>query len=213
MSRSKLLLVACFAVFAFAAVASVAAFGEEPHWDVNGTPLVGSEPFLPTALVLNHGRLLVPTAGVTIECLGHELLLTNGSIIAPDRLLIGSITFHECEAISTGNCSIPRLILVGPVHGLAELEGKLNVIILLLPETKNVFTTIKFEGETCALLGVQPVTGHVHLLIHEGQDLALLHLVLAFSLVGALHVGSDEAKLEELDFDLALKSHLKWNFL
>jgi hypothetical protein len=86
-------------------------------------------------------------------------------------------------------------------------------LILVLPDTKNTLFTIKFEGEICALLGTQPVTGGLDLLIHEGSDPAARHLVLAFSLKGQLKIGSDEDELVGLSGDLELASKETWNFL
>jgi hypothetical protein len=215
MSKARLI-VACLAVFAFSGIAASSAFAS---WEVEGETFVSGETreLLPTALVLAHGQLLVPLAGTTIECLGQQLAINKGKIIAPEGLLVESVVFHECTTQNTGNCSVTSEISTVPIHGLVHLDGSLNIIILLLPETKATFATIAFSGETCALLGTQPVTekaaGGVHLLIHHGQVFKLLHLVLAFSLPGALKVGSDEASLEGLDFDIALQSHKLFRFL
>jgi hypothetical protein len=218
MSRAKLLVVACFAVFGLVALASGSASAAE-GWDVNGTLLSGTTALASTALVLQEGVLKIE-AGETVEikCKAHELLINEGVLKSPDGLLAKDVTFHGCETVgpSAAQCTIPDLILTVPVHGLASLEGPLNTLIKVLPQTKVTFSTIKFDNATggaCALLGVQPVTGGVDLLIHEGFDPATLHRVLAFSLTGGLKVGSSNAVLEGLEADLKLASGLRWNYL
>jgi hypothetical protein len=212
MSRSKLLVAACFTVFALSALASATASAGE--WMVNGTKLTGSAAILSTALVLSEGRLFVPNV-LSIKCKAHEVGITGGKIIAPDGVLATSINFKEC-AVTEGNptCELAtKTISTVPVNGLALLEGTLNTYIHISPETKAAFATIKFSGETCALLGVQPVTGNASLLIHEGFDERALHLTLAFSLPKSLKVGSSEALLEGLSADVRLESNQNWSFL
>ncbi len=212
MSRGRLLLAVSLAVFAVSAVASATA---SAVWDVNGTLLVGSAQIATPAKVLARGKLEVPAAGVNVECSKTELGLTEAFIVHPDELRVQSVLFKECSA--TAPCSIGNgeTISTLAIHGLAELDGPLNTIIKLLPLPSKTFAVIKFEGETCALLGAKPVTATgaiVDLLIHEGFDPRVLHLVLVSSLPG-LKVGSDEATLKELDFDVKLVSGLTWNFL
>lgn len=217
MSRAKLVFATCFAVFAFSGlVASQAFAGGE--WDVNGTPLVGTAALAHAALVLKPGSLRIDNANpIEIECLAHEILINEGVLIAPDGVLAKSITFHEC-AVTLGSptCTLASdLITTVPIHGLAHLDegGRLNTLILILPETKTTFATFKFEGEKCALLGTQAVTGGVHLLIDEGYLPKELHLILVVTLKGGLKVGSSEALLTGLDADLRLESGLLWRFL
>ncbi len=217
MSRAKLVFAACFAVFAFSGLVAAQAFAGG-EWDVNGEPLHGTAALANAALVLKPGVLKIDNASpVEIECLAHEILINEGVLISPDGILAKSITFHECSVI-LGNptCILgSSLITTVPIHGLAHLDegGRLNTLILILPETKTTFATIKFEGENCALLGVQPVTGGVHLLIDEGYLPKELHLVLAVTLKGGLKVGSSEALLTGLDADIRLQSGALWRFL
>ncbi len=213
MSKGKPLLAACFAAVALSAMVSASA-SAATGWDVNGTLLVGSAQIATPAKLLAHGKLEVPEWGVNFECVSTELGLTEAFIVHPDELRIKSVTFKECGA--TAPCSIGngRTISTLSVHGLASLDG-LNTLIKLLPLPSKTYAIIKFEGETCPLLGNQPLTATgaaIDFLIHEGADPRVLHLILGFSLPG-LKVGSDEATLKGLDLDAKLVSGLTWNFL
>jgi hypothetical protein len=211
MSKAKLLIAACFAMFIVGGIASATASAGE--WDVNGKPITANVALASTALVLTTGKLAVPAANTEIVCKGHELLINEGRLLPPDGILAKDLTFHECSTENTGGCKIPTLTLTVALRGLAHLDGALNTLILVSPDTKNVLYTIKYEGELCALLGTQPVTGGLDLLIHEGRDPAIRHLILGFSLVAQLKIGSDEAELAGLSLDLELASKETWNFL
>jgi hypothetical protein len=215
MSRSKSLVGACFAMFALCAVVSATAFAGG-QWDINGTPLAAHATVgLSNVLVLEEGKLLIKSAPeFSIVCKGHEVLLINGVLIGPDGALAKSIVFHECKTEESEACTLAKpLIETVPVHALAHLDGTLNALILVLPETKTTFATVKFEGATCALEGTQPIAGAAHILIHEAIHSLKRHRALAFSLAGLLKVGSSEAKLEGLVGDIELTSGLPWSFL
>lgn len=212
MPRFRLIIAACLATFAVGAVASTAALAAS--WHVNGTELKGSAALASSAQVLTPGELSI-TAGekLSIVCEGENLSITGGKLIAPAGILARSITFHECKTKETPNCTLgSTLILVLPVHGLLHFESP-NLLILVLPTTKTTFTTIKFNGEKCALLGTQPVTGGASILIHNVTTSEPSHFVLAFSSVGGLKVGSDEATLKGVSGDLKLASGESWSFL
>lgn len=209
--------VACFAVFALGTCGSALA-SPGGHWMVEGHELgVGeTREFLPNGLVLNPGHfiILVGPPNILFQCLGHFIGIEQGKIIGPDNLLIKSIVFKECASPPPCPFEVGEIRTV-PVHGLASLDlpGSLNAYILILPETKNVLATVKFIGTECALAGTQPITGDLSFLIHEASHEKLLHLILAFSLPKALHIGSVELDLLGFDFDLALASHELWSFL
>ncbi len=215
MSRAKLLVAAGFAVLAFSAMAVSTA---SAAWDVNGTLLVGTAA-LANALVLSFGEL--KSAGVEIQCQAHEIEIKNGFIREPDEVLAEGLTFHSCKVLNAETeCKLSsETIATLPIHGLAVLdEGKvLNTLILILPLPSKTFSVLKFEGEKCALLGIQPITANknpaIDLLVHEGGVPLLLHLVLAFSLKESLHLGSNEATLEGLDADIRLANDQTWAFL
>lgn len=182
-------------------------------WDVNGTPLVGAAALAGTIKVLEHGSLIVHIAGVRIECLSQELGIEGGEIVAPDEVRAKSLEFKECAA-TEGPCTLQETVIKTlALHGLAELDGALGTLIKILPLPSKTFAAVNFLGTTCALAGVQPVTGTVDLLAPSGKDPAILQLVRVFSLPGSLKVGSDEALLTGLEGDVQLASGQPWNFL
>ncbi len=182
-------------------------------WDVNGTSLVGSAALAGPIKVLEHGSLSVALAGVRIECLSKELGIEGGEIVAPDEARAKSLEFKECGA-TEGSCTLEEsTIKTLALHGLAELDGTLGALIKVLPLPSKTFAVVHFLGETCALLGIQPVTGTLDLLAPSGKDPAVLQLVSVFSLPGSLKVGSDEALLTGLNGDVKLASGQTWNFL
>lgn len=218
MHRSSILPIFCLAL-AVGAFPTTAIASSGGQWLVNGKPLRAGESaeLLPTALALRfqEAELKILTANLGIKCESPTIDLEGGKITGPDGILVKKITFHACNVVGSEVCSLENeLISTVPIHGLANLDlpGSLNAYILLLPETKTTFATIKFNGATCALSGVQPVTGDASLLIHGALHEVLLHLVLAITLKGALKVGSDEAHLIKVGFDIALNSHLTWSF-
>jgi streptogrisin C len=181
------------------------------QWDVNGTKLVGYAPFLNSALVLSHGELVA--AGVKVVCTGSTVGILFGELAQPDEVRAKDLTFTNCTA-SGESCSLANeTILTSALRGLAQLDGTLNTLTLILPQTKTVLATIKFNGVTCALEGVQAITGRVDVLIDGGADPAVLHLILAFSLTGGLKLGSSEATLSGFGAHLRLQSGQTWNFL
>jgi hypothetical protein len=210
MSRAKLIVTACFAIFALGALTAATASAGE--WDVGGSKLVGSEPIKSPAKVLAHGKLVVDAAGVTVECTSKELGIEGGEIVAPEEVRAKSLEFKECttsEPCKLQEENIKTLAL----HGKAELDGTLGTLVKVLPLPSKTFAVIHFLGETCALLGFQPVTGTADLLAPSGRDPAVLQLVNAFSLPGSLKVGSNEALLSGLSGDIQLVSGKTWNFL
>lgn len=213
MSKVKLFVAVCAAACMLSALASTVAYAE---WDVGGAKLVGSAAIATTAAVGSSGQLLVPATGVTITCTANVLGINGGRLIAPAGILASSIVFQQCANVGESGCTLAtKTIGTVPVHGVASLEGALNTYILVLPETKNTFATIAFTtAEPCAFAGTtQPVTGDASLLIHNGIHPAVTQLVLAFSLKGALKLGSGEALLENADALIQLASGATWNFL
>ncbi|HEY2768622.1 MAG TPA: hypothetical protein VGI76_10205 [Solirubrobacteraceae bacterium] len=198
-------------VFAVVAAASATASAD---WMVGGTALVGSAP-LSNALVLKEGELVV-TGVTTLKCTAHEITVTNGSIVAPDKILASSLTFNGCKGSNAPCDTIAgEKVSTVPIHGVAKLDGTLNTYITVLPETKTVFATIAFTNAECPLIigGGVPVSGTFSLLAHEGFDERLGHSVLVFSLTNALKVGSTNAEIKGVTFDIKLTSNKLWSFL
>ncbi len=212
MHKAKSLIVACLAMtFAVSACASTAV-GATAGWMVNGITITKAVAVLPEAKVLERGLLAIPNSGVSIKCEGGWTI--NGGNLVPTNLIEAtSIEFEACTTGGSGGCTVPNTLKTTPISGVAALEAPLNTIILVSPKTKTTFITIQFSGEICALLGVQPVTGRVHFLIHEGFDERLSHTVLAFSLPGGLKAGSEEVSLHKFGVDIRLTSDLPWSFL
>lgn len=211
MSRVKLIVTAGLVVFTLGALMSATASAGE--WDVGGTKLVGSAAIKSPAKVLKTGDFKVPLFGVTIKCESSELGIEGGEIVAPDEARAKSLTFKECK-VTEGPCSLEEeTIKTLALHGLAELDGTLGTLVKVLPLPSKTFAALHFLGETCSLLGIQPVTGTADLLAPSGKDPAVLQLVNAFSLPGSLKVGSDEAELLGLSGDVQLASGKTWNFL
>jgi hypothetical protein len=210
MPKAKLLVAACFALFALSVPATANA-----GWIVSGKALAAGEskPLATHALVLTTGELKVLTANFAIKCSGHEVGIEGGKIVGTDGILVKSISFKACKGSNTCTNLENEEIKTVPIHGKAILDGTLNAYISLLPETKTTFATIKFIDAECALLGTQLVTGGASILVHEAAHEKIVHLGLAFSLPKALRVGSDEADLRGLSFDIALESNEPWSFV
>jgi hypothetical protein len=210
MSRTKLVIAVCFAAFALSALA--AATASAGSWDVGGKTLAtGSKAAIASPIkVLEHGELVA--AGVKIVCSATELGISGGELVGPDEIRAKDLTFKNCTASEP--CSLANeTVLTLALHGLVELDGTLAAAVKLLPLPSKTFAALHFEGEKCALLGVQPVTGTADLLAPAGKDPSVLQLVNGFSLPGSLKVGSSEGTLTGLRTDIQLESKETWNFL
>lgn len=211
MLKAKLLVAACFALFALSIPATANA-----GLVVNKKALGAGEskPLAANALVLTTGQLQVLTANVVIKCTGEQVGVEGGKIVGTDGILVKSLTFNTCATTEPPTCSLASTqIKTVPIHGKVILDGSLNAYVTVLPETKTTFTTIKFNGVECPLLGVQPATGTASILVHEAVHEKVVHLGLAFTLKGALKVGSNEAHLGGLSFDIELESKESWSFV
>lgn len=213
MSKARLVVIASLAAFALSALVAATASAAGGEWDVGGTKLSGTAAVASPAKVLEHGKLVVVGAGVTVECTSTELGITGGEIVAPDELRAKTIEFKTCAA-NGANCELEeKAIKTEAVHGLAELDGTLGTIVKLLPLPSKTFAVLHFIGEKCALKGPQPVTGTADLLAPSGKDPAVEQTVNGFSLKGSLKVGSSEGELSGLTTDIKLASGKTWNFL
>ena len=115
-------------------------------------------------------------------------------LIAPNREAASSLELRECAA--TGSfCSLASsTIKTVPIVGEATLQGLLGAIVKVKPKTKSLFATIKYNGEECALLGVQPLTGEIELELPDGQD-PKFGVTFVVGVNTVLHVGASVAKL------------------
>ena len=219
MSRAKLLIAACFAVLALSAL-TVATASAAEGWDVAGTALpTNSKAAIKSPANVGQKGLLEVALGegtITIKCEANTVSITGGALVGPTGIEATSVGFEECFVVNNETCNLGQTTInTVPIHGVAKLDpaSPLNTLILVLPKTKNTFATILFIGNTCALKGVQPVTGDVDLLVDAGVHATTVHLVLVSSLPKSLKVGNSEASLHKLDADVQLVSGSTWNFL
>jgi hypothetical protein len=153
-------------VFYAAVLCSVSTDSASAGWFIEGTALTGTAALSTTAAVDENA--LIKAAGVTITCKGTTLNSTAPQLEASGGMLsVSSLTFNECSA--NANCTVASS--VGSVPILADLAEEAGFAdkIVFLPKTKTVLATIKFEGGTCALLGVQPITGKATAKMPTGQ--------------------------------------------
>ncbi len=179
------------------------------QWDVNKTKLTGSAPLANSLTVLSHGE--IAAGGLGIICSGSTVGITFGELVA-DEIRAQDLTFSECKANAPCKLGSTTILTLG-LHGLAQLDGTANTLVTVLPLPSKTLAAIKIEGAECAFAGVQPLTGTIDFLIDGGQEAAASHVVLGFSLKGALKLGSTEATFVGFTGDLKLASEQTWNFL
>ncbi len=164
------------------------------NWLVGKSQLEGTAALATTASV--DQRFELKGGGVTIECKGTALNAASPQIVASSRITAASLTFGECkttaEPCSLGSTTILTVPLVGEVTGLTSPEDE----AVFSPQTKSTFATIKFNGETCALLGTQPITGTLGTVLPKGQEERTQQEVKASTTKGELKLGSNEAELK-----------------
>jgi hypothetical protein len=145
-----------------AAVAALCIAGTTPAasagWVVEGTQLSGTAALATKAQVTEAVKL--SASGVTIECAGT----INGvslDIQSPNKIAASSLTFNECK--TTGESCTLATKAIGTVPVAAELteQTTAEAAAAFLPKTKTVLATISFEGASCALTGVQPLSGKI----------------------------------------------------
>jgi hypothetical protein len=212
MSKAKLVITTCIVTFAFSAVVSASSSAVTAGWMVNGTMLIGSKAVATTAAVDEF--IKIKAAGVTIECKGSTINGVAPELKSPNRGGAASLEFTACKSI-TANCEISsEKISTRTILLEATLEGALAIKVSLVPETKNGFATIEYDGALCALQGVQPLSGKWTMLAPTGQDertLQLLNLVTTEA-SGELKVGSSAAELKGSAL-WRLASGESWSFL
>ena len=209
MSKVKVTLSVLVALFALSAIASASA--SAAGWMVSGTELSGSTSLATTAKTDKAAKL--KAAGVTIECTGTNLEGTSPVITAPNTGSATSLTFTECES-TNATCSVTKTIGTVPIHATVALGAGNDVKARFLPKTKTVFATIEYKGATCALLGVQPVSGKALVDDANGKVESVLQLIEAVTTEasGELKVGSSPAELTGSAL-LKLASGAQWSFL
>jgi hypothetical protein len=217
MSRLKALSVALLAA---TAVSVVAVSSASAIWMVGGTNFHGTAALATTAVVHEPARLLVPSLEhLTITCSGSLLDAEEPRIEALDKIFARALRFLSCNT-NRVNCALEvtnQTIGTFPILILADLGTKESVKLLVLPETKGRFAEFKFnESNTCALAGVQPVSGAVNISSPDGQLELLSHLIEGLGSFenNSLQIGSgNKAYLVGGKVLLRLQSDSKWSFL
>jgi hypothetical protein len=208
MSKAKIVLTALAATLALSALVATAASAAEAGWMVNKAQLSGSAAFAATGKV-TPGNLTAAN-GINVRCEGTKIE-GSGEITSPTKAS-GQLTFQECKS-ENENCTLasPKIGTLPLLLTEITLDGTTAVKGHIEGETK-AFATFKYEGETCALKGVNAVKGKVEFLASGGQTESTFQEVLITALPGELQVGSSEAKLH-FSALLSLKSGQSWSFL
>jgi hypothetical protein len=176
------------------AVCAVAASSASAGWSIEGVELpAGSKAALATTAKVTENFKLA-AAGVTIECTGANLNSISPEIVGPSKIAASSLTFSECKANT--NCTVTKTI--GTVPVLAELTEQTapEDKAVFAAETKTTIATIKYEGELCALEGIQPITGKASISLPRGQEGKTLQEIRANTTSGELKLGSNAATLK-----------------
>jgi len=210
MSKAKIIIATFIAALALSAVASASA--SAAGWMVNGAEITKAEALATTAKVTKNGELTA--SGVTIECNGSTLDGTTPQIEDTNKGSAGSLIFLGCKSI-TANCSISKTeIGTVPIIVEATLEGATGVSASFTPKTGTIFTTIKYEGAECALLGVKPVTGKAKVTDSKGKEESVTQEIVANVTEASkeLKVGSSGASLKGAA-QLKLANSEPWSLL
>jgi hypothetical protein len=180
-------------------------------WKVNGAALTGTAALAKTAEVTEAWKLTA--SGTNVECAGKALSATSEVIEAPNKGSVSSLIFSECKAsepCSIAGTEVKTVPLVSETEGGEGAEG---AKFILKPKTKTILATIDFLGSTCALLGVQPVTGKATTLLPNGFLEKTLQEISTNipSSSGELKVGSSAAELKFKAL-LKLETGKLWSF-
>ncbi|HSZ12913.1 MAG TPA: hypothetical protein VK790_02640 [Solirubrobacteraceae bacterium] len=196
------------AVLALSALAAAVASAAEAGWMINKAQLSGSSALASTAKI-TPGNITV-SSGLVIHCSGTALE-GSGEITSPTKSS-GQVTFQECKS-ENENCTLSstRISTLPLLVTEITLEGTLAVRGRIEGENK-AFATFQYQGEKCALTGVNAVKGKLEFLLAQGQDEGTFQETLVTALPGELQVGSSEAKLHFTTL-LSLKSGQSWSFL
>jgi hypothetical protein len=186
----------------------VVASSASARWFIEGEELSGSAALATTTTVDEPIKLTA--AGVNIECKGLNDVKTE--IKAPSRLVASSLVFTKCES-KEKNCTLSKTE-IGTVPVLAEAtqEEFPKAKVTFKPEKGSVFATFKYEGETCAAAGVQPVAGAVTFTMPTGQSEEVSQEILSDGSAGEIKIGSSTASLTG-SASLTLASGKEWKWI
>ncbi len=180
-SRVRLMLVALLGVFAFSAVAAVAAQAEEaPFWSVGGARLAAGQTHYITAKTYNvtgqtEGFTLKAETGQTVHC--STIKLKEGVLLGSNAGNPGTndevIEFSGgCTVINNGTpCEVEEPIVTNSVKSeLVESEKSTTAALLVeFFTTSGPFVTLKFKGTGC-ILKETAVSGKVAAEVREDPN-------------------------------------------
>jgi hypothetical protein len=162
------ILLAAFLLSAAAAGSASAA------WFIEGEELASSAALATTAAVDEAAKL--SGGGAELECTGSSLNSAGLEIKALNTLAATSLIFTGCKALSK-NCTLSKTE-VGTVPVDAELtEGTAEDSATFSPKSGTIFATFRFEGESCSVSGLRPVTGKATTTLPAGQVEKTLQLL------------------------------------
>jgi hypothetical protein len=213
MSKAKPAVGVLVGILTLSALVASSATGQ---WMVNKTTLSGTQTAALATTAAVDESFALKAAGVTVTCSGATISLTSGQLEASGEMfVIPDIVWDRCSA--NENCSVPLSLSTTAllVDTMLWLLGNTKVVGFLdLPKTKTTIATIKFEGEKCALLGTQPVSGKIKMQGPTGGSEATLQLieVNALEATEELKVGSSAAEFKGKAL-LKLASGAPWSFL
>ncbi len=167
---SVLALILCAGMLLGAAVSDTA----QAAWLVLGSTIDRGSAAISSSTITDKLSKIEGTVVPVVECTG--LAVKEGKIYEPDKILIGALEFTGCTG-NFGTCKLKSQLDSRALEGLATLNGPLAAKAKLKPETGNVFAILKWEGaEICNTISEQ-IGGSVSILIPEGGDERLWHLI------------------------------------
>ncbi len=189
-------LAAAFAVATTIYLLAVTSASASASWLIEGSELAGTAALATKETVTEAFKL--EAAGVTVECTANSVNATGSEIQAPNLILASSLSFNECAA-SGGGCSLAtKTIATLPLLAEVIQSAIPEDIAMLRPKTSKTLAVIHLEGASCALSGVQPVTGtKLPFLANlpKGQEEKALQPLKAEVLTGQIQLGSSAARL------------------
>jgi hypothetical protein len=179
---------------------------------VGGTNLTTTAALATTAAVDKEARLSF--SGTTIACSGRTLNGVGPMIQSSNKGSASGLGFTGCASLAGEKCQlVGTTINTLAVSVEATLDGPLAVSATFTPKTGTLFTTLLFNGMTCAIAEeVQGVTGHVAVLAPTGQDERAAQQINVATAGTELFVGEESWTLEGSAL-LKLASGLPWSFL
>ncbi len=174
MSRVKVVAVAFFAALALSVVATDSASAAS-QWFVGGAALSGGKALSTTAKVDTAAVLNIPKLKIKLTCLGPLLNATSPEIVATNTAKAKSLIFEGCKTLEPAiGCELeenPQRIPTEPVTATATKAASPADRLLVKPQTKALFTSIKFkEKNICALEGKESISGVVSINAPTGQS-------------------------------------------